>query len=316
MIGRSFESIGVAFFVASFFASRLRQSIELFPKQTFSIYLRMRWLNTVQKNREKTEGSLNLRRGTSRMKMIRVTLALATLGISSPSFAEIELEVSGGSSSKNLEKEDGSDEKFDVKSMDVSLAVGYRFKKFLSIGLLASFKNYDMAESAKSLSQYSDSFYADSETFPSGPASIDSESPTGSSKGLVYGPQITLAYPGKYIQPYFRLAYQMGTLQTTHEYETTGTYSNIPIQYDIKIEEDRKSTFTQIGIGFRVPLGKNFYFLTDAAVEQMSYSSDAAKLTVAAEVDGESFVGNATNSESIDDKGGGTVFKLGLGASF
>lgn len=253
------------------------------------------------------------------MKALQPLLLLTVLAASYPAHASVEIEISGGPSSKTLEdddEDDGREETVDVKSTDIALAIGYRFKNFLSFGLIASYKNYDLKASAESLSPIARGFYTDAETFPSGSAAIESESASGSSKGIVFGPQITLAYPGKYFQPYFRAAYQMGTLKTVHEYKTSGSYASTPLHYDIKIEEDRKSTFTQLGLGLRVPMGKSLYFFTDAALEQMAFKSEAAKFTATAKFDGETFVGSATNPESIDDKGGGSLLKIGFGANF
>ncbi len=172
-----------------------------------------------------------------------------------------------------------------------------------------------MKKAAESLKYAADSFYGDTDVFSAGPATEASGEATGSSKGLVFGPQITLAYPGKYLQPYFRIAYQMGTLKNLSEYKSSTDYMGTPVRFGMKVETEQKTEFTQIGVGLRVPVS-SFYFYVNAAVESMHYKIESATLAQDVSIDQQMYHDEQKVEADTDDTAGGSVLKIGLGYSF
>lgn len=185
----------------------------------------------------------------------------------------------------------------------------------MSFGIVATQKNYDLSEPAKSLKAASDSFYADPDVFPGSPAVEEKGEGSGSLKGLVYGPQVTIAYPAKYIQPYIRLAYQLGTLESEASYKSSTTYAGIPVGFETLVKDKRKTEFTQIDLGFRVPIS-SFYFALDAAMESMHYKIEETRIEQKITIDQDQYSADRTIRETSDDKAGGSVIKLGFGYAF
>ncbi|MES2745492.1 MAG: hypothetical protein V4655_08690 [Bdellovibrionota bacterium] len=242
------------------------------------------------------------------------TVLISALLVSEIAHAGVELELGAGQSTKKIEGDEGEEDS-SVHSLDMNLYVGYRIKNFISLGLIATQKNYDMKKAAESLKGAAESFYGDQDVFSSGPASEDSGDATGSSKGLVFGPQITVAYPGKFLQPYFRIAYQMGTLKNLSEYKSSSNYMGTPVSFGMKVETEQKTEFTQIGVGLRVPVS-SFYFYVDAAVESMHYKIDSATLVQDISIDEQAYRDEQKIDADTDDTAGGSVLKIGLGYSF
>jgi hypothetical protein len=223
---------------------------------------------------------------------------------SAPSFAAVDLEVSGASSTQIIEdKERNREDK--VKSNDVGIYIGYRLGSTwsMSLGLLVNQKNYDYSSLVKNSFNDGES---DEETFSLPLSNIES-----SSKGLLFGPQITVGYGWKYFEPYLRAAYLTGTMKLNSNMDIRGDIEGTTVAGSIETTTDQKVSFTQVGLGFRIPFSISYFFLEymyekSAATYEDGYATFS---TTEPEV--------ASESLKIDggetDESSGSVVKLGFG---
>ncbi|RZA27454.1 MAG: hypothetical protein EOP10_00085 [Proteobacteria bacterium] len=242
--------------------------------------------------------------------MSKLVLAAAlALTYTSPLMADTELELS---SAMSLQKSKDFNGKYStaLNSTDLSLYAGYRFE-FLSLGLLASQKKYDVSKISNGLSADADAFYSDTTVFPVG-AQRQTGSGSGSLSGIVFGPQLTLAFRFKILQPYLRVSYQLGQLSGDNSYTSTGVHGSEPVAYDLKYEAASKANFTQIVAGVRFA-AKRFYLLVDLGVETMKAKSDWSKVTETVGMNGASYTGKHTYHDSIELDAKGQIVRLGIG---
>lgn len=246
--------------------------------------------------------------------LLRNSLLLAAAVISSSAFARIEVEIGAGQATKKVTADESLDD-VEVKSTDLNLYFGYRFDRFpLSIGLLVSQKNYDVAELSKQISANARYFYEDPSIFPS-PAEITSAEAKGSWKGLVYGPQFSLSFGWRYFDPYLRGSYQVGTLKSVIDYTSSGNYMGDPVAYDYSFENDLKASLIQYAIGFRIPMGMT-YFFADYGVEKLKTTTDEQTFKSRTLQGGVESENSQTFTDSATDNSDGKIFRAGLGLSF
>ncbi|MBC7530985.1 MAG: hypothetical protein H7318_05345 [Oligoflexus sp.] len=240
--------------------------------------------------------------------------ALLLLTISGSALANIEIELSGGRSTK-LIKGENDESDVTVLSPDMNFYFGYRAHSFpLSIGFLVSQKNYDIVEYSKQLAVNAKSFYEDSSLFPS-TADITTAESTGTWKGTVFGPQISISCGWKIFDPYLRGSYQVGTLKSVIDYKSTGNSMGSPVEYDFKIANDLKVSLLQYGLGFRIPMGM-LYFLADVGIEKMSSTSANQTASTRTLVRTVEDTNTQTFTDTTKSDSDGQVAKVGLGLSF
>ncbi|RYZ69874.1 MAG: hypothetical protein EOP09_06925 [Proteobacteria bacterium] len=192
----------------------------------------------------------------------------------------------------------------------LSAYAGYRLG-FLSLGVLASQKKYDVSKISSDLSAESDEFYSDSTVFPGG-AQRQTGSGSGTLSGIVFGPQLTLALRFKTFQPYLRASYQMGELSGHNSFSSTALHQGESVAYDLKYEAISKASFTQFVLGLRFA-AKRFYLFIDAGLETMKAKSDWSKVTETVGMNGSTYSGKHTFSDSIELEAKGQVIRLGMG---
>ena len=242
---------------------------------------------------------------------LRKLFASFLLAVSSPAFADFEMELGGGQSTKLIEGLAGQSDVTAV-SPDLTLYFGYRLMTFpLSFGLLASQKSYDISKLSSQYSLNASDFYEDSTLFPSA-ADITTAESSGSRSGLVLGPQVSLSLGFSQLDPYFRISYQMGTLKSLIDYQSTGEYLGNPIAYDFQIESDLKSSLLQYGLGVRLALGFTYIF-ADYCLEKLIATSDSETLTVRSLQAGIDSTNAQKTADSTKDDFDGQAFKIGFG---
>ncbi len=241
-------------------------------------------------------------------------VVFAFLALSPSAFANVEIEIAAARAKHVLQNE-GSQFNLSIPCQALDFYVGYRLKKFpLSLGLLASQKNYDMAELSRDLSANAKSFYEDPNRFPS-VADVGTAKSSGSRRGLVYGPQMSISLLWKHFAPYLRVSYQLGNLQNTIDYKSTGNYMGAPLAYDFQIDGEVKASLLQYAVGFRIPFGISYLFV-DLGMEKMKTTADGLSLTEKATQSGFESIQEKTYSDDNPTQSRGLLSRLGVGLSF
>ncbi len=248
------------------------------------------------------------------MKLIQ-SLLLLSLGFSSSAHAAIEIELAGGQSSELIEGTTEEEEDSLLKTSNISLYLGYRFKSFpLSLGFIGTQRTYDMSEAVEDDKAALGAFYQDPDLFDP-PATILSQDMKMSRKGLLYGPQMTLGIEWKYFQPYIRASYQVGTISNDIDYQSTGEFQGSALAFDLKAEEKFKAALTQYGLGFRIPI-KMVYLFVDILKESLKLSADSGTYSGRVAIGDFEQELNIVGDDSLEDKYEAVLGKIGLGLVF